>query len=188
MIPIDDDLCNGSKVVTPTTPPPTTLPTSPTQPKTTCEAANLLASEVPTRVQSPIFDATEACASFPNCSGVHCSAVYQYNNYSGKLYFLPCATPPAVRLVLDDNSGAVHIDRLINKNTTIPFVVHGLSVDVIVTLIHQTDDSLLFAVCGLHGVDRCIHMWAVINACVGCHFCDPRQQNACTNDAKHSVF
>ena len=116
VIPIDDIFCNGSMVVTPTPLPPPTLPTSRTQLKTACEAANLLASEVPMRVRSSIFDATVACANFPNCSGVHCSAVYQYNNYSGKLYFLPCEHPPAVRLVLDYNSGEVHVDRLINRN------------------------------------------------------------------------
>ena len=146
MIPIDDNFCNGSMVVTPTPLPPPSLPTSRTQLKTACEAANLLASEVPMRVRSPIFDTMIACANFPNCSGVHCSAVYQYNNYSGKLYFLPCEHPPAVRLVLDYNSGEVHVDRLINRNTTMPFIIHGLTVDIIVMLIHNMDDSLLFAV------------------------------------------
>ena len=134
---------------------------------TACEAANLLASEVPMQAQLPVFDATVACANFPNCSSVHCSAVYQCNNYSGKLYFLPCKNPPGVRLVLDYNSRAVHVDRLINRNTTIPFVIHGLTVDIIVPLIHQMDGPLLFAVRRLHAVDRCMCcsmlVWGVIS-------------------------
>ena len=147
VIPIDDNLCNGNRTVTTQAPPPPTLPTSPTQPNTACEAAKLLASEVPKRVRSPIFDATETCASFQNCTGVHCSAQYQFNNYSGKLYFLPCENPPALRLVLDDNTGVVHIDRVVNKNTTIPFFIGGIPATILVTLIHQMDGSLLFAVC-----------------------------------------
>ena len=119
------------------------------------------------QAQSPIFKATVACANFPNCSSVHCSAVYQYNNYSGKLYFLPCENPPGVRFVLDYNSGAVHVDRLINRNTTMPFVIPGLTVDIIVPLIHQMDGSLLFAVWRLHAVDRCMCctmlVWGVIS-------------------------
>ena len=164
MIPIDDSLCNGSMVVTPTPLPP---PTRPTQPKMACEAANLLASEVPMQAQLPIFDATVACANFPNCSSVHCSAVYQYNNYSGKLYFLPCENPPGVKFILDYNSGGVHVDRLINRNTTMPFVIPVLTVDIIVLLIHQMDGPLLFAVRRLHAVDRCMCctmlLWGVIS-------------------------
>lgn len=136
-------------VVTTPAPPSPTRPTSRTQPTTTCEAAQLLASEVPKRLSLPIFDATETCASFENCSGVNCSAVYQFNSYSSQVYFLPCANPPALRLVVDDNTGKVHIDQIVNKNTTIPFTIKGITVDVVVTLIHQTDDSVLFAVCGV---------------------------------------
>lgn len=65
------------------------------------------------------------------------------------MYFLPCANPPALRLVVDDNTGKVHIDQIVNKNTTIPFTIKEITVDVVVTLIHQTDDSVLFAVCGV---------------------------------------
>ena len=177
VVPIDDSLCNGSMVVTPTPLPP---PTRPTQPKMACEAANLLASEVPMQAQLPIFDATVACANFPNCSSVHCSAVYQCNNYSGKLYFLPCKNPPGVRLVLDYNSRAVHVDHLINRKTTVPFVIPGLTVDIIVPLIHQMDGSLLFAVRRLHAVERCMCctmlVWGVISVV------------AVKQDAEHTSF
>ena len=54
-----------------------------------------------------------------------------------------------MRLVVDDSTGAVHIDRIVDRNTTIPFLVNGFAINVIVTLIHQQDGSMLFAVRGL---------------------------------------
>ena len=149
-IPIDDNLCpanNGTNAPpTGTTP---TLPTPPPESRTPndmCEAVQLVATEVPSRVSLPPLTLEEGCSAFENCNGVSCIATYGNDQYNATLTILQCKKPAAVNIVLNDANGIVHINRTMDKNTTIPFSVYGFKINVFVTVFHPTRDSILLAV------------------------------------------
>lgn len=150
VVPIDDNLCtdNGGTNVPPTRGTPT-LPTPPPRmptPNTTCDAANLIATEVPNRLVVPNLVVDEGCTPFENCSGVLCSGRFGTDRYNATLMILPCENPPAVHLVLNDDEGVLHVNQRIDRNTTIPFTVYGFNINLYVTLTHPSRDSLLLGI------------------------------------------